>query len=197
MHSCKDTCNDVAVGRPPTGRTPLRNLRSDNDVWYPALARAVADGNTVTNLVNDILRDYVSAPPARPLTFGDWPNAGPWLDTHYPAWPEVAAAIQSAAPGLADTEYIGVALWLAFTRRRHRKEQQNIIAGFLLQHAITITAAPGRKVAAGDWQERYDDTQALLEAVNQVLDEQLSRRPPPRMPGKRPAGAAARGRGGS
>jgi hypothetical protein len=191
MPSCKDTCDDLPVGRPATGRTPLRNLRSDDVVWLPALARTVADDTTVTDLVNDTLVHAGSAPLARPLTFRHWPDAGPWLAAHYPAWPELAAALQAAAPGLADSNYIGVALWLALTRRRFRKEQQNVIAGFLLHRAITITAAPGREVAAGDWQERYDDMEALLKAVNQVLDEQLSLRPPPRRPGKR-LGAGAR-----
>jgi hypothetical protein len=189
MRSCTYTCDDVPVGRPATGRTPLRNLRSDDVAWLPALARTVADDTTVSARVDAFLRENGGPPPDRPLSFECWPDAGPWLAAHYPPWPELAAALQAAAPGLADTEYIGVALWLALTRRRFRKEQQNVIAGFLLHRAIAITA--------GGWREKYDDTQALLEAVNQVLDEQLSRRPPPRMPGKRAAGAAARGRGGS
>lgn len=156
-------------------------MRSEDEVWLPALARTVADGDTVTDLVNDILRDYNRTPLI--LTFRDWPGASPWLAEEYPAWTEVAAALEVAAPGLADSEYIGVALWLAITRRRDRKQQQNVIAGFLLDRAITSTA--------GRWREKYDDTEALLQAINQVLDEQLSLRPPPRQPGSRADGATA------
>lgn len=169
------------VARPATGKTALRNLRSESVVWLPALARTVVDGDTVTDLVNDYLRDYNSSPLV--LTFRDWPGASPWLTGEYPAWTEVAAALEVAAPGLADTEYIGVALWLAITRRSDRKQQQNVIAGFLLDRAITTTA--------GGWREKYDDPEALLQAINQVLDEQLSLRPPPRQRGRRADGATA------
>ncbi len=171
MDSCKDTCDDLRVGRPATGKTPLRNLRSDNVVWLPALARTVAEDTTVTALFNDTLREYGSALPDPPLTFGHWPDAVPWLDAHYRAWPKLAAAIQVAAPGLADTDYIGVALWLAMTRRRDRKQQQHVIAGFLLSRAMTTEAA--------GWREKYDDLEALLKAINQVLDEHLPGRQQP------------------
>jgi hypothetical protein len=176
MDSCKDTCDDLPVGRPATGKTPLRNLRLGDLVWLPALARTVAGDTTVTGEVEGYLRDYGSAPPDPPLTFGHWPDAAPWLDAHYPAWPKLAAAIESSAPGLADSDYIGVALWLAMTRRRDRKQQRHAIAGFLLSRAMTTEAA--------GWREKYDDLEALLEAIYQVLDEQL--------PGRGvPAGSAA------
>jgi hypothetical protein len=168
MDSCKDTCDDLPVGRPPTGKTTLRNLRLGALVWFPALARTVADDTTVTGQVEGYLRDYGSAPPDPPLTFAHRPDAAPWLDTHYPAWPTLAAAIEVAAPGLADAEYIGVALWLAMTRRRDRKQQRHAIAGFLLSRAMT-TGADG-------WRETYGDLDALLEAIIQVLDEHLPER---------------------
>jgi hypothetical protein len=185
MHSCKDTCDDLPVGRPATGRTPLRNHRSHNVVWLPALARTVAEDTTVTDFINEALSEYGSTPLTRSLTFRHWPEAAPWLDAHYPAWPELAAALQAAAPGLADADYIGVAVWLAITRRRaDRKLQQHIIAGFLLQRAITGTA--------DGWREKYDDTEALLTAINQVLDEQLpGRQPPWRRSRTRAAGGSA------
>jgi hypothetical protein len=191
MDSCNDTCNDQRVGRPATGKTPLRSLRSGALVWYPALAHSIADGDTLTDVVNDILRDYGRTPLIRPLTFGDWPDASPWLEAHYPGWPQLAAAIQAAAPGLADAEYIGVAVWLAMTSRRAREQRQHVIAGFLLSRAMT-TEADG-------WREKRDDAQALLnllKALNQVLDEQLpggrrSSRSRPRRAGG-PAAAARR-----
>lgn len=165
MDSCKDTCDDSPVGRPPTGKTPLRNLRAHNLVWFPALARTVADDTTVTELFSDTLREYGGAPLTRPLTFGDWPDASPWLEDHYPDWRELAGAVQAAAPGLADTAYIGVALWLAMTRRRDRTQQRHVVAGFLVHRALTAEAA--------EWRGMYDDPDALLEAINRVLDEHL------------------------
>jgi hypothetical protein len=178
MDFCKDTCDDQRVGRPATGKTPLRNLRLDDQAWLPALAGTVANGTTVTDLVDGTLRDHGSAPLDRPLTFGNWPDAAPWLEEHYPRWTELAAEIEATAPGLADTEYIGVALWLAMTRHRGRgkpagdrhghrprNQQQHVMAGFLLRCAMT--AEPG------GWREKYEDPDALLEAINQVLDEHL------------------------
>jgi hypothetical protein len=179
MDSSTDTCHDVPVPKPATGKTTLRNLRSGDLVWLPALARTVADGDTVTDLINDILRDYVSTPLTRPLTFGDWPDASPWLEAHCPDWPALATAIQDAAPGLADPEYIGVALWLAMTRRRDRRQQRHVIAGFLLSRAMTAEA--------GGWRENDDDLEALLKRINQVLDEQLPGRQPPSRRGTRTA----------
>jgi len=186
MDSCKDTCDDRRVARPATGKTPLRNLRIDHDVWLPALARTVADDTTVTDLVDGTLRDYGSAPLDRPLTFGQWPDAAHELAADYPRWPELAAAIEVAAPGLADTDYIGVTLWLAMTRRRDPKQQRHIIAGFLLRRAMTAEA--------GGWREKYDDLDALLKAIDQVLDEHL----PGGLPrsSMRPIGPAEAGRPG-
>jgi hypothetical protein len=189
MRSCRDTCDNRPVARPATGKTPLRNLRSDNEVWLPALARTVADGTTATDLVNEMLSEYGSG--LQPLTFSAWPAAPAWLAAEYPAWTEVAAELEVAAPGLADTEYIGVALWLAITRRRDRKQQQNVIAGFLLARAITITA--------GGWREKYADTEDLLQAINQVLDIQMRLRPPPpvRRGGRADGATSAARRAGS
>ncbi len=173
MDFCKDTCDDLHVGRPATGKTQLRNFRLDDWALLPALAGTVANGTTVTDLVDGTLRGHGSAPLDRPLTFGNWPDAAPWLEAHYPRWPEFAAAIEAAAPGLADTDYIGVALWLAMTRHRgrgkpagdrhgHRPriQQRHVMAGFLLRCAMT--AKPG------EWRERYEDPDALLEAIKRV-----------------------------
>lgn len=190
MDSCKDTREDAPVPRQATGKTTLRNLRLNDLVWLPALALTVADGDTVTDLVDDILRDYVSTPYIRPLTFGDWPDASPWLGAHYPGWLELASAIQAAAPGLADTEYIGVAVWLAMDRRRDPNQRRHVIAGFLLHRAMTAETA--------GWREKRDDTQALLnllKAINQVLDEHLPGRSGSAGGGTQaPAGSPAAGR---
>jgi hypothetical protein len=152
--------------------TPLRNWRSDDLDWLPALAKTIADQTTMTDLIAPVVREYGSTPPARELSFAARPDALPWLEASYPAWREVAAAIVAIAAGFTDQEYAGVALWLAATHPRTDLEQQKrIVAGFLLLRAKMITA--------GGWLEEYGDAQALLKAINQVLSEQFSLHPPP------------------
>lgn len=168
MRSCKDTCDDQDVPRPPTGKTPVRNLRNPDEDWLPALAKTVADETTMTNLIAPVVREYGSTPPSRPMTFTGRPDALPWLDASYPAWRDCATAI--AAAGLAGQEYAAVALWLALTRYpADRKQQKRIITGFVLLHAKTTTAA--------GQQERQLNPRALILAINGVLDEHLTHLP--------------------
>jgi hypothetical protein len=167
MRSCKDTCDDQGVPRPPTGKTPVRNLRSPDEDWLPALAKTVADGTTMTDLITPVVREYGSTPPSREMTFAGRPDALPWLDASYPAWRDCATAIAAATAGLAGQEYAAVALWLALTRYpADRKQQKRIIAGFVLLRGKTTTA--------DGWQERHPDSRALIRAVNDVLDEHLT-----------------------
>jgi hypothetical protein len=164
--------------------TPLRNVRNDDLDWLPALAKTVADDTTMTDVISPHVHEYGSTPPQRELTFAARPAALPWLEANYPAWREAAAAIAAATAGLADQEYVGVALWLAATRPRTDLEQQKrIVAGFLVLRARTVTAS--------GWRKEYGDARALLNAISQVLSEQFSLRPPPGRPGVRataPAG---------
>src|SRR5260370_18674759 len=101
MDFCKDTCDDLHVGRPATGKTQLRNFRLDDWALLPALAGTVANGTTVTDLVDGTLRGHGSAPLDRPLTFGNWPDPAPRLDAHYPPSPPLTAAVRAAAAALA------------------------------------------------------------------------------------------------
>jgi hypothetical protein len=147
-------------------------MRIADELWLPQVAKALADGTTVTELVTADMRERIRTPPDRELTFGRWPQAPAWLQANCPAWRAWAAAIGAVIAGLASEayieEYLGVALWLALTRQPDdRSQQQRLIAGFLLLLASTA--------AAGDWQERYLDSRALLRAVTGTL-EQL---PPP------------------
>ena len=48
--------------RPPTGKTPVRNLRVADEVWLPALAKARAEGRTLTEVIVASLRRYISTP---------------------------------------------------------------------------------------------------------------------------------------
>lgn len=65
MDSRKYTCDDQDVPRPPTGKTPVRNLRVVDEVWLPALAKARAEGRTLTEVIVTYLRRYISTPPRK------------------------------------------------------------------------------------------------------------------------------------
>ena len=163
-------CDDRPVARPATGKTPLRNIRSPDDVWLPAIAKAEAEGTTVTDVVNATLRRYARKAAARPFTFDEWPEAEEWLEAAWPTWRECAAALTDATAGLGGEEYIGVALWLAITRHpADPVQQQRVVAGFLLGLAT--------EVRRGGWRDRYADSRALLAAITSVLAEHLERRP--------------------
>lgn len=61
----KDTCDDRLVGRPATGKTPVRNLRAPDDVWQPALDAAREQGSTLTDVIMQFLRWYLRVPGAK------------------------------------------------------------------------------------------------------------------------------------
>ena len=49
--------------RPATGKTPNRNLRVPDQIWEAALAKARAEGRTLTEVIMTYLRRYISTPP--------------------------------------------------------------------------------------------------------------------------------------
>src|ERR1700735_4656902 len=102
MASCKDTCDDQGVARPATGKTPVRNLRSRDETWLPALAKTVARGSTLTEKINADLDKFGRDAPE--LTFALYPASRRWLETNYPQWQDVAAAVEKAA-GLHGGEF--------------------------------------------------------------------------------------------
>lgn len=59
-------CDDPDVPRPATGKTPLRNIRVEKELWQAALAKARAEGRTLTDVLVAYLRRYVSTPPRAP-----------------------------------------------------------------------------------------------------------------------------------
>lgn len=65
MEICKDTCDDLPVARPATGKTPVRNMRIADDVWLPALAAARDSGHTMTEVFIQFLRWYLRTPGAK------------------------------------------------------------------------------------------------------------------------------------
>ena len=65
MNSRKYTCDDQQVPRPATGKTPVRNLRVVDEIWLPALAKARAEGRTLTDVIVTYLQRYISTPPRK------------------------------------------------------------------------------------------------------------------------------------
>ena len=48
-------------GRPPTGKTPVRNLRMPDALWGEVAAMAATNGETMPTLITRLLEDFVSA----------------------------------------------------------------------------------------------------------------------------------------
>ncbi|MEV7394920.1 hypothetical protein [Streptomyces sp. NPDC091215] len=54
------------MGRPATGKTPVRNIRVPDGLWSAAMAKAKAEGRTITDVIVSALHRYVaSRPPAQ------------------------------------------------------------------------------------------------------------------------------------
>jgi hypothetical protein len=51
------------MGRPATGKTPLRNVRVPDRLWQEAKTKAAAEGRTITDVIVSALHRYVSARP--------------------------------------------------------------------------------------------------------------------------------------
>ncbi len=66
MGNRKYTWHDQGMPRPATGKTPVRNLRVPKHIWEPALAKARAEGTTLTEVITRFLIRYVSTPPREP-----------------------------------------------------------------------------------------------------------------------------------
>lgn len=47
-------------GRPATGKTPVRKVRADGDLWAAAMAEAKAEGRTLTDVIVSDLHRYVT-----------------------------------------------------------------------------------------------------------------------------------------
>ena len=62
---CTYVWHTGVMPRPATGKTPMRNLRVPQNIWGPALDKARAEGRTLTGVITDYLRRYISTPPRR------------------------------------------------------------------------------------------------------------------------------------
>lgn len=71
MNSRKYTCDDLTVPRPPTGKTPVRNLRVSDDIWRAAQEKAEAEGRTLTSVLVAYLKRYASTPPRKKADAGE------------------------------------------------------------------------------------------------------------------------------
>lgn len=57
--------------RPPTGKTPVRNLRVPEDIWRAAQQKAAAEGRTLTDVIVAYLKRYASTPPRKKADAGE------------------------------------------------------------------------------------------------------------------------------
>lgn len=49
------------MGRPATGKTPVRNVRVPDGLWNAAKAKAAEEGRTITDVIVSALHRYVSS----------------------------------------------------------------------------------------------------------------------------------------
>jgi hypothetical protein len=96
-----------------------------------------------------------------------FPQARPWMEAHFPGWPEAAKAIGALEAGLDDEEYVGGVLWLALTRHSDRAEQ--------IRAAVTALAAWATADESTGWAARYATTEDLAADIRAILDEHLPR----------------------
>lgn len=54
------------MGRPATGKTPVRNVRVPDGLWNAAKAKAAEEGRTITDVIVSALHRYVSARTPQP-----------------------------------------------------------------------------------------------------------------------------------
>ena len=71
MDFCKYIRDDQFMGRPATGKTPVRNLRVPDSIWKPALEKAKAEGTTLTEVIIRFLIRYISTPSRRTPPAGE------------------------------------------------------------------------------------------------------------------------------
>jgi hypothetical protein len=168
MTSGKYTCDDQQVPKPATGKTPNRNLRSPDERWFPSLAKAEADGRSLSDVIDGYLAAYLAEPvPAtRAFTLANWPEAANWAEAHADA---IFALSSDLAPatGPLPVEWLSVAAWLASTRHPSNTDQQNrIITGHIVGRAID-------EPEDSYWRGVHRDSRRLSQAVQEILERHL------------------------
>lgn len=167
MGNGKDTCNDRRVPRQATGKTPVRNLRIADDVWLPALAKAEAEGRTLTSVIDAFVRDYSESAlgEAYDFTLANWPAAGAWGKEHAGSLAALHKSLMEAGIVLPG-EWLTVAAWLAVDRHPGDPGQQKrILAGHVVGR---YTSVPDGAVKAG-----FRDGRQIAETVLAILGNYL------------------------
>lgn len=168
MQSRKYTCEDQRVPKQSTGRTPVRNLRVPDERWLPALAKAEAEGRTLTEVIDGFIGKYASEPiaGARVFTRSNWPESQQWTDSHARALTELHGEID-ATVGEALPEWLNIAAWLASTRHpTDPVQQRRVLAGHIIGRAAGMPADAA-------WRSRFRDTRHLLSTVQAILEEHM------------------------
>jgi hypothetical protein len=167
MRTRKDTCKDEGVPKQATGKTPNRNLRAPDEVWLPALARAEAEGITLTDAMVAFLREYGvgQLPGSRAFTFSNWPEAAGWIERHAAALGRLGQELAEAAVAVP-AESLAISAWLASTHHQNDPAQQRrVVTGHVLRRALDVKR--------GGWRDRYRDTRHLSETVQGLLERHL------------------------
>lgn len=165
MRERKYTCEDQRVPKQSTGKTPVRNLRVADERWLPALAKAEAEGRTLTEVIDGFLGEYAGEPiaGARVFTLANWPEARQWANDHATALKALSEDLQ-AAIGKVPHEWLIIAAWLASTRHpADPVQQRRVLTGHIIGRAIDTPANAA-------WRTRFRDTRHLLDTVQAILD---------------------------
>lgn len=168
MRHGKYTCEDRRVPKQSTGKTPVRNLRVPDERWLPALAKAEAEGRTLTEVIDGFLGDYAVKPiaGARQFTLSNWPEARQWIDSHSGALAELTGDVE-AAIGTLPPDWLAIAAWLASTRHpADLVQQRRVLTGHIIGRATDMPAN-------AEWRARFRDTRHLLDTVQAILDQRM------------------------
>lgn len=168
MQPGKYTCEDQRVPKQSTGRTPVRNLRVPDERWLPALAKAEAEGRTLTEVIDGFLGAYAGEPiaGARQFTLSNWPEAREWISNRSRALKAMTGDLDKAM-GKVLPEWLAIAAWLASTRHpADPVQQRRVLAGHIIGRATDMAAD-------AVWRSRFRDTRHLLDTVQAILDERM------------------------
>lgn len=168
MRTGKYTCEDQRVPKQSTGRTPVRNLRVPDERWLPALAKAEAEGRTLTEVIDGFLGEYAGKPlaEARQFTLTNWPESQQWRQDHAGALMSLIREVE-AVIGPVDFAWLLIAAWLASTRHpADQVQQRRVLTGHIIGRALDMPADAA-------WRARFRDTRHLLDTVQAVLEEHM------------------------
>jgi hypothetical protein len=168
MRAGKYTCEDQRVPKQSTGKTPIRNLRVPDERWLPALAKAEAEGRTLTEVIDGFLGDYAGEPiaGARQFTLSNWPEARQWIESHSQALAALTGDLE-AAIGATPPDWLAIAAWLASTRHpADLVQQRRVLIGHVIGRATDMPAS-------AEWRVRFRDTRHLLDTLQAILDQRM------------------------